>query len=82
MKDIKVETPLRNAPGSSYIRHEPFGVVLIFGSWNYPYIVTIKPLIQAIVAGNCCVVKPSEMAPASSSAMKKLIEKYLDKDCF
>lgn len=54
----------------------------MFGSWNYPYVVNIKPLIQAITAGNCTVVKPSEMAPESSRIMKILVEKYLDTDCF
>ncbi len=82
MKDISVDTPLRLVPGSSKIRYEPLGVCLIFGSWNYPYIVTLKPLCQAIAAGNCCMIKPSEMSPYTSEAMKILIEKYLDKDCF
>lgn len=73
---------MRLAPGSTKIRYEPLGVALIFGSWNYPYVVTIKPLIQAIAAGNCAVLKPSEMSPKSSAVMKKLVDNYLDNDCY
>jgi aldehyde dehydrogenase (NAD+) len=57
-------------------------VALIFGSWNYPYVVGIGPLIAAIGAGNCAVIKPSEMGPAASAAIQKLVDKYLDNDCF
>ncbi len=76
------ETPLRLAPASTKVRYEPLGVVLIFGSWNYPYLVTLKPLITAICSGNCAVIKPSEMSPNASAVTKKLINTYLDKDCF
>jgi aldehyde dehydrogenase (NAD+) len=69
-------------PGKSKIRYEPLGVALIFGSWNYPYVVNLKPFADVIAAGNCCVIKPSEMAPETSSVMKKLVENYLDQDCF
>lgn len=51
------------------------------GSWNFPYFVTIKPLVMAIAAGNCVMVKPSELAPKSSEVMQTLIEKYLDNKC-
>ena len=44
MKDENLDTPLRLAPGSTKVRYEPLGVVLVFGSWNYPYIVPLKPL--------------------------------------
>ena len=63
MKDIECETSLLLAPGKTRIVFEPLGVVLIFGSWNYPYVVNFKPLTSAIAAGNCAVIKPSEMAP-------------------
>jgi aldehyde dehydrogenase (NAD+) len=82
MKDDNRDTPLMQAPGKSLVRYEPLGVVLIFGSWNYPYVVNLKPLCQAITTGNCAVIKPSEMAPASSSMIKQLVDKYLDKECF
>lgn len=64
------------------IRYEPLGVSLIYGSWNFPYIVTLKPLCTAIAAGNLAIIKPSEMAPATSALIKELVEKYLDKECF
>ena len=73
---------MRLAPANSGIHYEPLGVVLIFGSWNYPYLVTLKPLACAIAAGNCAVLKPSEMSPNSSACMKALVENYLDKSCF
>lgn len=82
MKEECLDTPLRLAPGCTKVRYEPLGVVLVFGSWNYPYIVTLKPLCQAITSGNCVVIKPSEMGPYSSSAIKALIDNFLDKDCF
>lgn len=70
------------APAKSLVRYEPLGVALIFGSWNYPYVVNLKPLSQAITTGNCAVIKPSEMAPASSAVIKQLVDNYLDRDCF
>jgi len=82
MKDDIRDTPLPLAPAKTMIRYEPLGVALIFGSWNYPYVVGLKPLCQAITSGNCAVLKPSEMSPTSSAAIKKLVDKYLDKDCY
>jgi acyl-CoA reductase-like NAD-dependent aldehyde dehydrogenase len=82
VKDVPVDTSLKFAPASSSISYEPLGVALIYGSWNYPFIVTLKPLAQAITAGNLAILKPSEMAPASSALMKELVEKYLDRDAF
>lgn len=70
------------APAKTLVRYEPLGVALIMGSWNYPFVVTVKPLCQAITAGNCAVIKPSEMAPASSTVLRKLVESYLDPRCF
>ena len=82
MKDETRDTPLMLAPAKTMVRYEPLGVVLIFGSWNYPYVVSLKPLCQAITSGNCAVIKPSEMSPASSTIIRKLVEKYMDRDCF
>lgn len=81
MKDDERDTPLMFAPARTYVKYEPLGVALIFGSWNYPFVVTLKPLCQAITTGNCAVIKPSEMAPASSAIVKKLVDKYLDTTC-
>lgn len=62
------------APGKTRIQYEPLGVALIYGSWNYPYVVTIKPLCQAITSGNCAIIKPSELAPYASRVVKDLVE--------
>lgn len=82
MKDVHVDPCLVFAPSSSLIRYEPLGVALIMGSWNFPYFVVIKPLITCIAAGNCAIIKPSELSPNSSNVMQKLFETYLDRSCY
>ena len=67
---------------SCYIHKEPYGVVLIIGAWNYPIQLTLVPLVGAIVAGNCAVLKPSEVAVNTATALAELIPKYLDNDCY
>ncbi len=74
MEPEGVTTNLLNLPSSSKILKEPLGVVLIIGPWNYPFQLLINPLIGAIAAGNCVVLKPSEFAPATDAVMKKIIE--------
>ena len=74
MQPQQVETNLLNLPSTSKILKEPLGVVLIIGPWNYPFQLLINPLIGAIAAGNCVVLKPSEFAPATDQVMKKIIE--------
>lgn len=64
-----------------YIHPEPLGVALIIGAWNYPYLVTLCPLIGAIAAGNCAILKPSELAPHSATAMATMVSRYLDQSC-
>lgn len=60
------------------IRKEPRGVVLILGAWNFPFAVALMPLVAAISAGCCALVKPSEVAGASQDLIKDLVEKYMD----
>lgn len=72
-----VPTPLAQFSASSFTIREPYGVVLIMAPWNYPFLLTMTPLIGAIAAGNCCVVKPSAYAPATSAVIKKILL-----DCF
>jgi delta 1-pyrroline-5-carboxylate dehydrogenase len=60
------------------IYNDPYGVVLIIGAWNYPIQLTLLPLVGAIAAGNCVILKPSEMSPASAELMANLIPNYLD----
>ena len=74
----KVRTPMVGQPGRSWVQPEPLGVVLIMGAWNYPVQLVLSPLIPAIAAGNCAVIKPSEIAAETSSLMASLIPRYLD----
>lgn len=74
----KVSTPIIVQPGQSYIKPEPQGTVLIIGAWNYPVQLVFGPLVAAISAGNCAVIKPSELAPKTSALIAKLVPKYLD----
>ncbi|MBM3414033.1 MAG: aldehyde dehydrogenase [Bacteroidetes bacterium] len=68
-----VSTNLLNLPSSSRIMSEPLGVVLIIAPWNYPLQLLFNPLVGAIAAGNCVVLKPSEFAPATTAIMKTII---------
>jgi len=77
-KPRKVSTPIVAQPGKSFIKPEPQGTVLIIGAWNYPLQLVLAPLIAVIAAGNCAVIKPSELAPAVSSLIAKLVPQYLD----
>jgi aldehyde dehydrogenase (NAD+) len=74
MEPERVSTNLVNMPSGSKILREPLGVVLIISPWNYPFQLLINPLIGAIAAGNCVVLKPSEFAPATDAVMKQIIE--------
>ena len=70
----KVSTPLAILPGASYIYPKPYGVTFIIGAWNYPFQLTMMPLVGAIAAGNTAIVKPSELSPCTSAVMKQIIE--------
>jgi aldehyde dehydrogenase (NAD+) len=78
----KVSTPWLVKPGRSTIVREPLGVVLVIGAWNMPVPVLLGPVVAAIAAGNAVVMKPSELAPATSALMAELIPQHLDRDCF
>jgi aldehyde dehydrogenase (NAD+) len=67
-------------PGRGWIEYEPFGVVLVIGAWNFPFALTLGPAVGVLAAGNAVVLKPSEIAPASSALMAELVPKYLDPD--
>jgi aldehyde dehydrogenase (NAD+) len=82
MKPKRVKTPASLQPAKSYLQPEPKGVVLVLGAWNYPFILTLGPMINAIAAGNAVVIKPSELSSASSSLMAKLMPLYMDEDTF
>jgi aldehyde dehydrogenase (NAD+) len=74
MAPERKSTNLLNFPSSSFIIKEPLGVVLIIGPWNYPLQLLFNPLVGAIAAGNCIVLKASEHAPATAVVMRKIIE--------
>lgn len=73
MEIENVSTNLLNFPSKSYIVKEPLGTVLIIGPWNYPLNLLFTPLVGAIAAGNCVVLKASEFAPATAAIMKQII---------
>jgi acyl-CoA reductase-like NAD-dependent aldehyde dehydrogenase len=79
-KPQKVKIPLTQFPGIAFIQPEPLGNVLIIGPWNYPFSLVISPLIGAIAAGNCALIKPSENAPQTSAIVTKIIRKIFDSE--
>lgn len=70
--------PISQQPGAGWVQYEPLGSVLIIGPWNYPVYLTLGPLVAAVAAGNCAVIKPSEHAPETSALLRTLVPKYLD----
>ena len=76
-KKRRVLSPLAQFPASSFTIANPYGVVLIMSPWNYPFMLTMDPLIGALAAGNCCVLKPSAYAPATSRVIKTIVD-----ECF
>jgi aldehyde dehydrogenase (NAD+) len=80
-KPERVSTSLAGQPGRSWIYREPLGVVLIIGAWNYPLQLVLLPLVGAIAAGNCAVLKPSELAAATSRLVATRLPKYIDEEC-
>lgn len=77
-KPQRAASPLAQFPSRSFIIKEPYGVALIMAPWNYPFLLSIDPLIGAVMAGNCAVLKPSAYAPATSHAMATLLAKVFD----
>ena len=76
-KDTPIHTPITHFPSRSWTHKEPYGVVLIMSPWNYPLQLALEPLIGALSAGNCAVLKPSAYAPATSRALAELISSSL-----
>ncbi|WP_134684918.1 aldehyde dehydrogenase [Brevibacillus migulae] len=72
-KPQKVKTPLTHIGSTGYIYPEPYGTALIISPWNYPFQLAIAPLIGAIAAGNCSILKPSELTPKTSAVLGELI---------
>nr|BAC30840.1 unnamed protein product [Mus musculus] len=82
VKPQRVARPAANILDDAYIKWDPLGVVLIFSAWNYPVQLMLAPLAGAIAAGNCVVIKPSEVAGSTANVMASLLPKYLDKECY
>ncbi|XP_069660442.1 aldehyde dehydrogenase family 3 member B1-like [Haliaeetus albicilla] len=82
MKDEHVDKSLVTQLDCAFIRKDPYGVVLIIAPWNYPIHLFLVPLIGAIAAGNCVVVKPSETTKNSERLIAEMLTCYLDNDCF
>ncbi|MET8978307.1 aldehyde dehydrogenase family protein [Streptomyces sp. NPDC004539] len=78
MRPRRVGVPLSLAPARARTVREPLGTVLIVSPWNYPLQLALAPLVGALAAGNCAVVKPSELAPATSAALAHWLPKVLD----
>ncbi|XP_059471477.1 aldehyde dehydrogenase family 3 member B1-like isoform X2 [Neocloeon triangulifer] len=82
---VKPEKPskgLVNMLDQVYLYKEPYGVALVMGAWNYPLQLTLLPMHGAVAAGNCVVLKPSEISPHSAKLIAELIPKYLDQECY
>ncbi len=75
MKTRQINVPVSLKPAQALIQPDPLGCILIIGPWNYPFSLTLQPLVGALAAGNTAVLKPSEHAPNVSNLIKKLIEK-------
>ncbi len=79
-KPKSVRTNLANQLGSSKIHPEPLGCTLVIGAWNYPYQLSLSPVVAALAAGNTCLLKPSEIADNSMKAMAKIINENFPKE--
>jgi aldehyde dehydrogenase (NAD+) len=80
LRPRRVGVPLSLAPGRARVVREPLGVVLVIAPWNYPVQLLLAPLVGVLAAGNAAVLKPSEVAPATSAAVARLVPRYLDPD--
>ncbi len=80
VKPKRIKVPIWLQPGQAITKSEPLGCVLIIGAWNYPFMLTLQPLISAFAAGNTAILKPSEFAPATSELIGKLINNYFPKN--
>ena len=80
LKPQRASTPLPLLPATSEIVREPLGVALIISPWNYPFQLAVAPLVGAIAAGNCAILKPSELAPHTANALATLVAETFEPD--
>src|SRR5512140_3081862 len=78
MRPVRASTPLLLAPATSEIRYQPRGVVLILAPWNYPFQLLMNPLVAAVAAGNCVMVRPSSKVPHTGEVIAKLLRECFD----
>jgi aldehyde dehydrogenase (NAD+) len=78
MRRKRSSLPVAQLPARAWVQYDPLGVVLIIAPWNYPVYLGLAPLVAAVAAGNCAVLKPSELAPATSALLAQLVPEYLD----
>ena len=78
MQAKRINVPVSLKPAKAFVQPDPLGCILIIGPWNYPFSLTLQPLVGAFAAGNTAVLKPSEHSPHVSNLIKKLIEKYFE----
>ena len=79
-KKERVKTPISQFKSKSYKIKSPYGLILIMSPWNYPFMLTVSPLVDAISAGNVAVVKPSAYSKYTSEIIKNLLEEYLPRE--
>jgi aldehyde dehydrogenase (NAD+) len=79
-KPLKVRSPIFFPLSKSFVLYEPYGIVFIIAPWNYPFQVVITPLIGAMAAGNCAVLKTSELSPSTAQVIQDMIEEYFQED--
>ena len=80
MRPRRIQVPIAQRPGRAQLIREPLGCVLVIGPWNYPFMLTLQPLISALAAGNTVVLKPSEHAPATAALITRLISENYPSD--
>ena len=78
VKPKKVKSSIASLPSKSFIYHEPYGHSLIIGPWNYPVMLMLQPLVGSLAAGNCVILKPSELAPHTSKVVKKIVQEVFE----
>jgi aldehyde dehydrogenase (NAD+) len=78
MRRRRESVPLAQLPARAWVQHDPLGAVLIIGPWNYPLYLSLAPLVAAVAAGNCAVITPSELAPATSALLARFLARYVD----
>ena len=76
----RVRTPMAQFPARSYVLKEPYGCVLIMSPWNYPFMLTLEPLVDALAAGNTAILKPSAYSPATSALLQRLVSQVFPRE--